>query len=162
MLYTVPLHDLWFTGTVSFAASASAAVEVTGSIGYCVGPLFLLGALLQDFAVPFHMWNADVYECAPTCARSRLPAEWSQRLRCSARGASPLPVILRQMCSRIVVFVSIASVALGSFLPPSAHKKASDPDGLFLDRHMGFCLVGWLQHGDARSRARLDRDPMCR
>ena len=55
-----------YSGSVSFAAVAS-AVHDHGNIGVLFGLVFVLAGLaFKISAVPFHMWTPDVYEGAPT------------------------------------------------------------------------------------------------
>ena len=109
-----------FTGTVSFTGVAAAAKS--GSIGVAFGIVFLLAGLcFKVSAVPFHMWTPDVYEGAPTpvTAFPNVGHEWQQ----------------------IVVFVSIASMALGSFAAIGQRniKRLMAYSSI---GHMGFALVG--------------------
>src|SRR5271168_3067618 len=104
-----------FTGTVSFTGIAAAAT--TGSIGIVFGIVFLLAGLcFKVSAVPFHMWTPDVYEGAPTpvtafFAAAPKVAAIAIFMRVSI---TAFPAIASQW-QQIIVFVSIASMALGSF-----------------------------------------------
>src|ERR1700744_6662701 len=104
-----------FTGTVGFAGIAAAAQ--TGHIGLLFGLVFLLAGLcFKVSAVPFHMWTPDVYEGAPTPVTAFFA---------SAPKVAAMAVFVRVALTafpgiasewqQIVVFVSIASMALGSF-----------------------------------------------
>ena len=104
-----------FTGTVNFAGLA-AAIK-TGSVGIAFGLVFLLAGLcFKVSAVPFHMWTPDVYEGAPT----PVTAFFASAPKVAAMAVftrvtlTAFPGILTQW-QQIVVFVSIASMALGSF-----------------------------------------------
>src|SRR5947207_8752771 len=104
-----------FTGTVSFAGIAAAAK--TGSIGIVFGIVFLLAGLcFKVSAVPFHMWTPDVYEGAPT----PVTAFFASAPKVAAMAVfvrvalTAFPGITPQW-QQVVVFVSIASMALGAF-----------------------------------------------
>src|SRR6266566_5211424 len=104
-----------FTGTVSFAGIAAEARE--GGIGLVFGLVFLFAGLcFKVSAVPFHMWTPDVYEGAPTpvtafFAAAPKVAALAVFIRVSF---SAFPTITAQW-QQIIVFVAIASMALGSF-----------------------------------------------
>jgi len=104
-----------FTGSVSFAGIAKAAGQ--GSIGLTFGLVFLfVGFCFKISTVPFHMWTPDVYEGAPTpvtafFAAAPKVAGIAVFVRASIVA---FPGILTQW-QQIVVFVAIASMALGSF-----------------------------------------------
>src|SRR5881398_2187085 len=119
-----------FTGTVEFAGIA-AAVK-TGSVGIVFGLVFLLAGLcFKVSAVPFHMWTPDVYEGAPTPVTAFFA---------SAPKVAALPGIVSQW-QQILVFVAIASIALGSFaaIGQSNIKRLMAYSSI---GHMGFALVG--------------------
>src|SRR3954465_15997671 len=104
-----------FTGTVSFAGIAAAAR--TGDVGIVFGIVFLLAGLcFKVSAVPFHMWTPDVYEGAPTPVTAFVAsAPKVAALAVFTRVAlTAFPGIVTQW-QQIVVFVAIASMALGSF-----------------------------------------------
>jgi NADH-quinone oxidoreductase subunit N len=104
-----------FTGTVSFAGIAKATGE--GGIGLTFGLVFLfVGFCFKISTVPFHMWTPDVYEGAPTpvtafFAAAPKVAGIAVFVRASV---TAFPGIVSQW-QQIVVFVAIASMALGSF-----------------------------------------------
>src|SRR5690242_3197523 len=104
-----------FTGTINFAGVA--AVAKTGNIGLVFGLVFLLAGLcFKVSAVPFHMWTPDVYEGAPT----PVTAFFASAPKVAALAVftrvtlTAFPGIIPQW-QQIVVFVAIASMALGSF-----------------------------------------------
>jgi len=130
-----------FTGTVSFAGIA-AAVK-TGSIGIVFGIVFLLAGLcFKVSAVPFHMWTPDVYEGAPT----PVTAFFASAPKVAALAVftrvtlTAFPGIVTQW-QQIVVFVSIASMALGSFAA-IGQKNIKRLMAYSSIGHMGFALVG--------------------
>ena len=140
-----------FTGTVSFAGIAAAAK--TGSIGIVFGIVFLLAGLcFKVSAVPFHMWTPDVYEGAPTPVTAFFAsAPKVAALAVFTRVAlTAFPGIMLQW-QQIVVFVSIASMALGSFAA-IGQKNIKRLMAYSSIGHMGFALVG-LAAGTARGRA---------
>src|SRR5580704_3261159 len=130
-----------FTGTVSFAGIAAAAK--VGNIGLIFGLVFLLAGLcFKVSAVPFHMWTPDVYEGAPT----PVTAFFASAPKVAAMAVftrvtlTAFPGILTQW-QQIVVFVSIASMALGSFaaIGQKSIKRLMAYSSI---GHMGFALVG--------------------
>jgi NADH-quinone oxidoreductase subunit N len=130
-----------FTGTVSFAGIAAAAK--TGSAGVVFGLVFLLAGLcFKVSAVPFHMWTPDVYEGAPTPITAFFAsAPKVAALAVFTRVAlTAFPGIVLQW-QQIVVFVSIASMALGSFaaIGQTNIKRLMAYSSI---GHMGFALVG--------------------
>jgi NADH-quinone oxidoreductase subunit N len=105
-----------FTGTVSFPGIASALQTNVGS-GVIFGVVFVAAGLaFKISAVPFHMWTPDVYEGSPTpvtaffsAAPKMAGVAMTVRVFMDA-----FPGILGQW-QQIIVFISIASMALGSF-----------------------------------------------
>src|SRR5262245_52153540 len=130
-----------FTGTVGFAGIA-AAVK-TGSAGIVFGIVFLLAGLcFKVSAVPFHMWTPDVYEGAPT----PVTAFFASAPKVAAMAVftrvvlTAFPGIVPQW-QQIIVFVSIASMALGSFAA-IGQKNIKRLMAYSSIGHMGFALVG--------------------
>jgi NADH-quinone oxidoreductase subunit N len=130
-----------FTGTVSFAGIATAATG--GGIGIVFGLVFLLAGLcFKVSAVPFHMWTPDVYEGAPT----PVTAFFASAPKVAALAVftrvtlTAFPGIITQW-QQIVVFVAIASMALGSFAAIGQRniKRLMAYSSI---GHMGFALVG--------------------
>ena len=130
-----------FTGTVSFAGIAKAANP--GGIGLVFGLVFLfVGFCFKVSAVPFHMWTPDVYEGAPTpitafFAAAPKVAGIAMFVRTTIVA---FPGIVPQW-QQIVVFVSIASMALGAFAAIGQRniKRLMAYSSI---GHMGFALVG--------------------
>jgi NADH-quinone oxidoreductase subunit N len=130
-----------FTGTVSFAGIAQAASH--GGVGLIFGIVFLFaGFCFKVSAVPFHMWTPDVYEGAPTPVTAFFAsAPKVAGLAMFVRGAvMAFPGITSQW-QQIVVFVSIASMLLGSFAAIGQRdiKRLMAYSSI---GHMGFALVG--------------------
>jgi len=131
-----------FTGTVSFAGIAKATGQGAG-IGLIFGLVFLfVGFCFKISAVPFHMWTPDVYEGAPTPVTAFFAA---------APKVAAIAIFMRATVSafpgithewqQIVVFVSIASMALGSFAAIGQRniKRLMAYSSI---GHMGYALVG--------------------
>src|SRR3954467_12576629 len=130
-----------FTGTVSFAGIAQAAGQ--GGLGLTFGLVFLFaGFCFKVSAVPFHMWTPDVYEGAPT----PVTAFFASAPKIAAMAIfvrapiTAFPDITPQW-QQIVVFVSIASMVLGSFAAIGQRniKRLMAYSSI---GHMGFALVG--------------------
>ncbi len=130
-----------FTGTVSFAGIAQAAGE--GGIGLIFGIVFLFaGFCFKVSAVPFHMWTPDVYEGAPTPITAffaAAPKVAAIAMFVRATIAS-FPGITTQW-QQILVFVAIASMALGAFAAIGQRniKRLMAYSSI---GHMGFALIG--------------------
>jgi len=130
-----------FTGTVSFSGIARAAGQ--GGIGLIFGIVFLFaGFCFKVSAVPFHMWTPDVYEGAPTpvtafFAAAPKVAGMAMFVRTAVMA---FPGITSEW-QQIVVFVSIASMALGSFaaIGQRNFKRLMAYSSI---GHMGFALIG--------------------
>jgi NADH-quinone oxidoreductase subunit N len=130
-----------FSGTVSFSGIAEAAKQA--NIGLLFGLVFLFAGLcFKVSAVPFHMWTPDVYEGAPTpitafFAAAPKVAAMALFVR-AAIGA--FPDIVPQW-QQILVFVAIASMALGAFAAIGQRniKRLMAYSSI---GHMGFALVG--------------------
>jgi NADH-quinone oxidoreductase subunit N len=130
-----------FTGTVSFAGIAAAAK--TGSVGLMFGIVFLLAGLcFKVSAVPFHMWTPDVYEGAPTPVTAFFAsAPKVAAMAVFTRAAlTAFPHVVTDW-QQIIVFVSIASMALGSFAA-IGQKNIKRLMAYSSIGHMGFALVG--------------------
>jgi NADH-quinone oxidoreductase subunit N len=130
-----------FTGTVSFAGIAAAAK--TGSIGIIFGLVFLLAGLcFKVSVVPFHMWTPDVYEGAPT----PVTAFFASAPKIAAMAVFTRVVLtafsgIASEWQQIVVFVAIASMALGSF-GAIGQRNIKRMMAYSSIGHMGFALVG--------------------
>ena len=132
-----------FTGSTQFATIA-AAVQPSGSnLGLIVGLVFLMaGFAFKISAVPFHMWTPDVYEGAPTPVTAFFAA--APKLAAMALTVRVLitafPAVTFQW-QQIVVFLAIASMALGSFaaIGQTNIKRLMAYSSI---GHMGYALVG--------------------
>jgi NADH-quinone oxidoreductase subunit N len=129
------------TGSITFAGIAQAAPQ--GGLGLTFGLVFLLAGLcFKVSAVPFHMWTPDVYEGAPTpvtafFAAAPKVAAMAVFVRATMTAFPTITVQWQQ----ILVFVSIASMALGSFaaIGQTNIKRLLAYSSI---GHMGFALVG--------------------
>jgi NADH-quinone oxidoreductase subunit N len=105
-----------FTGAVSFPGIVTALKETQG-LGIILGLVFVsAGVAFKIAAVPFHMWTPDVYEGAPTPVTAFFA---------SAPKMAAMAMVVRVFMGafpgivdewrQIIIFISIASMALGSF-----------------------------------------------
>ncbi|CAM5767496.1 NADH-quinone oxidoreductase subunit N [Labrys miyagiensis] len=131
-----------FSGTITFDGIALAVKDHVG-LGLVFGIVFLMAGLaFKISAVPFHMWTPDVYEGAPTPVTTL----FAGAPKIAAMGLlvrviiTSFPSALAQW-QQIVVFISIASMALGSFaaIGQSNIKRLMAYSSI---GHMGFALVG--------------------
>jgi len=142
MLYGMSLV-YGFTGHTGFAEIATALSSETRSLGLVFGLVFVLaGVAFKISAVPFHMWTPDVYEGAPTPVTAFLAgapkiAAMSIFVRVVIEAFQPISHDWQQ----IVVFISIASMVLGSFaaIGQSNIKRLMAYSSI---GHMGYALVG--------------------
>ena len=131
-----------FAGTVSFGGIA-AALQGHAQIGIVFGLVFLsAGLAFKMSTVPFHMWTPDVYEGAPTPVTAFFA---------TAPKAAAVAITVRVMMTafpgivtqwqQIIIFISIASMALGSFsaIGQTNIKRLMAYSAI---GHMGFALVG--------------------
>jgi NADH-quinone oxidoreductase subunit N len=133
------------TGSTSYATIASAASlpQMTTNVGLTFGLVFVLvGIAFKIAAVPFHMWTPDVYEGAPTpvtafFAGAPKVAAMALLLRFTQ---AAMPAVASQW-QQIVIFISIASMALGAFAAIGQNniKRLLAYSSI---GHVGFALVG--------------------
>jgi NADH-quinone oxidoreductase subunit N len=105
-----------FTGSVSFPVIAS-VLQGNVSTGAIFGLVFVAaGIAFKISAVPFHMWTPDVYEGSPTPVTAFFAAAPKMAGIAMATRVfiDAFPGITGQW-QQIIVFISIASMALGSF-----------------------------------------------
>ncbi len=131
-----------FTGTISFTGIAKATAQ-GASIGLIFGLVFLfVGFCFKISAVPFHMWTPDVYEGAPTPVTAFFAAAPKVAgIAIFVRATVvAFPGIIHEW-QQIVVFVSIASMALGAFAAIGQRniKRLMAYSSI---GHMGYALVG--------------------
>jgi NADH-quinone oxidoreductase subunit N len=131
-----------FSGTVTYAGIA-ASIHGHASLGLIFGIVFVAAGLaFKISAVPFHMWTPDVYEGAPTpvaafFASAPKMAAMAMMVRVFV-GAFPGALHDWQ---QIIVFISIASMALGAFaaIGQSNIKRLLAYSSI---ANMGYALVG--------------------
>ncbi len=136
-----------FAGTVSFAGIA-AVVSTSAPIGVIFGLVFVLAALaFKMSAAPFHMWTPDVYQGAPT----PVTAFFASAAKMAAVAITLRLVFtafpgVKDQWRQIIVFISIASMLLGSFAAIGQEniKRLMAYSSI---GHMGFALIG-LAAGD--------------
>ena len=130
-----------FTGTVTFTGIAKAASP--DSIGLILGLVFLFaGFCFKVSAVPFHMWTPDVYEGAPTPITAFFAAAPKVAgIAMFVRTTIVAFLGIVPQWQQIVVFVSIASMALGAFAAIGQRniKRLLAYSSI---GHMGFALIG--------------------
>ena len=132
-----------FTGSTGFDDIALAVQPSGANIGLIFGLVFLMaGFAFKISAVPFHMWTPDVYEGAPTPVTAFFAA--APKLAAMALTVRVLitafPAVTLQW-RQIVVFLAIASMALGSFaaIGQTNIKRLMAYSSI---GHMGYALVG--------------------
>ncbi len=132
-----------FTGQTGFGAIAALLASEGSSLGLTFGLVFLLaGVAFKISAVPFHMWTPDVYEGAPT----PVTAFFAAAPKIAALGMLTRIVIeafqpITHDWQQILVFISIASMALGAFaaIGQTNIKRLMAYSSI---GHMGYALVG--------------------
>ncbi len=131
-----------FTGTIAFAGIAK-ATHVGANLGLIFGLVFLfVGFCFKISAVPFHMWTPDVYEGAPTPVTAFFAAAPKVAgIAIFVRATTVAFPGITHEWQQIVVFVSIASMALGAFAAIGQRniKRLMAYSSI---GHMGFALVG--------------------
>jgi proton-translocating NADH-quinone oxidoreductase, chain N len=142
-----------YTGTVGFEAIAAELSEGQRQLGLVFGLVFVLAGLAFKLsAVPFHMWTPDVYEGAPTPVTAFLAAApkmaaMALLVRVTMTAFDPIAADWQQ----IIVFVSIASMLLGSFAA-IGQKNIKRLMAYSSIGHMGFALVGLAANSEAGIR----------
>ncbi|HEV7435758.1 MAG TPA: NADH-quinone oxidoreductase subunit NuoN [Pseudorhizobium sp.] len=132
-----------FTGNTGFDEIALVLASETRSLGVVFGLVFVLaGVCFKISAVPFHMWTPDVYEGAPTPVTAFFaagPKVAAMAILVRVVSEAFLPVVADWQ--QILVFVSIASMLLGSFAAIGQRniKRLMAYSSI---GHMGFALVG--------------------
>jgi NADH-quinone oxidoreductase subunit N len=152
MLYGISLV-YGFTGNTGFEEIAAAVSGGERQLGLIFGLVFVLtGLAFKVSAVPFHMWTPDVYEGAPTpvtafFAAAPKMAAMALFVRVTMDAFEPLARDWQQ----IVVFISIASMLLGSFAAIGQRniKRLMAYSSI---GHIGFALVGLAANTQAGVR----------
>jgi NADH-quinone oxidoreductase subunit N len=141
-----------FTGTVSFEGIAT-GLHGTPGLGIVLGIVFVAaGIAFKISAAPFHMWTPDVYEGAPTpvtafFASAPKMAAMALMVRVTMGAFKPIASDWQQ----IIVFISIASMVLGSFaaIGQTNIKRLMAYSSI---GHMGYALVGLAANSQAGVR----------
>ncbi len=136
-----------FGGTTGFDALAK-AMAVESPVGVTVGMVFIMAGLaFKISAAPFHMWAPDVYEGAPTPVTAFFAvapkiAAFALLLRVLT---GPFGAMVEQW-QQVIVFVSIASMAVGAFaaIVQTNIKRLMAYSSI---GHVGFALVGLAAGG---------------
>lgn len=152
MLYGISLV-YGYTGSIDFNVIAQTLTGAERQVGLLFGLVFILaGLVFKISAAPFHMWTPDVYEGAPTpvtafFAVAPKVATMALILRLVMEAFQPSAADWQQ----IIVFVSIASMALGSFaaIGQRNFKRLMAYSSI---GHMGFALVGLASNSEAGVR----------
>jgi NADH-quinone oxidoreductase subunit N len=142
-----------YTGNTGFEAIAEALAGAERQLGLVFGLVFVLAGLaFKISAVPFHMWTPDVYEGAPTpvtafMAAAPKMAAMALTVRVTMGAFEPIAADWQQ----IVVFIAIASMALGSFaaIGQTNIKRLMAYSSI---GHVGFALVGLASNSEAGVR----------
>jgi NADH-quinone oxidoreductase subunit N len=132
-----------FVGSTEFTTIGAALKAGPASIGLIFGLVFVISGLaFKVSAVPFHMWTPDVYEGSPTPVTAFFAA---------APKVAAMALFIRVMVQpfagiiqdwqQILVFISIASMVLGSFaaIGQTNIKRLLAYSSI---GHMGFALMG--------------------
>jgi NADH-quinone oxidoreductase subunit N len=131
-----------FTGSVLFGQIA-AALHRSAEIGVIFGLAFVMAGLAFKMSLaPFHMWTPDVYEGAPTPVTAFFAA--APKMAAVAVTVRILMTAfpgIEQQWREIVIFVSILSMAIGSFAAIGQRniKRLMAYSSI---GHMGFAMVG--------------------
>jgi NADH-quinone oxidoreductase subunit N len=132
-----------FTGATGFPEIAAAIAQGASRLGILFGLVFVIAGLaFKVSAVPFHMWTPDVYEGSPTPVTAFFAA--APKLAAMALFTramlTPFPGIAVDW-QQIVVFISIASMALGAFAAIGQRniKRLLAYSSI---GHVGYALVG--------------------
>ncbi len=142
-----------FTGNIGFEEIATALGSGERALGLVFGLVFVLAGLaFKISAVPFHMWTPDVYEGAPTpvtafFAAAPKMAAMALIVRVTMGAFKPIAADWQQ----IIVFISIASMVLGSFaaIGQTNIKRLMAYSSI---GHMGYALVGLAANSEAGVR----------
>lgn len=152
MLYGISLL-YGYTGHIGFAEIGKAFSVQGPQLGMIFGVVFVLAGLaFKISAVPFHMWTPDVYEGAPTpvtafFASAPKVAAVALIIRVVMSAFSPeiaakaAAVHAPAAWQQIVIFLALASMALGAFAGIGQHniKRLMAYSSI---THMGYALVG--------------------
>ena len=131
-----------FTGSVDFFEISKVISDAEVSSGLVVGIVFILSGLIFKISgVPFHMWTPDVYEGSATPVTAFFATAPKMAAMCMLVNILYGPFADSfYSWQQIIIFVSIASMALGSF---AAIKQTNIKRLLAYSSiaHMGFTLI---------------------
>ncbi|MFD1744012.1 NADH-quinone oxidoreductase subunit NuoN [Rhizobium helianthi] len=132
-----------FTGNTGLDNIAAVLTAETRSLGVVFGLVFILAGLaFKISAVPFHMWTPDVYEGAPTPVTAFFAAGPKvAAMAVFVRVVSEAFMPVFSDWQQVVVFISIASMLLGSFAA-IGQKNIKRLMAYSSIGHMGYALVG--------------------
>ncbi len=146
-----------YTGVTKFTSLSKLFIDMhQPPIGVLFGLVFICAGLaFKVSAVPFHMWTPDVYEGAPTPVTAFFAA--APKVAALAVLARLLIVpfgSLAHQWGQIIVFISVASMLLGSFagLVQSSIKRLMAYSSI---ANVGYALVGIIVGGTAGMQALL-------
>jgi NADH-quinone oxidoreductase subunit N len=134
-----------FSGTTNFDTLAAAMIDQAGAVplGVLFGIVFVSAALaFKVSAAPFHMWTPDVYEGAPTPVTAFFAAapKIAAMVLFARVLVGPFGPLVNDW-QQIVVFIAIASMAVGAFaaIAQTNIKRLMAYSSI---GHVGYALVG--------------------
>lgn len=134
-----------FTGSIEFSEISRSIDILNINSGIVVGIVFILsGLIFKISAVPFHMWTPDVYEGSATPITAFFATAPKMAAMCMLVNILYGPFSgAFESWQQIIMFVSIASMSLGSFV---AIRQTNIKRLLAYSSisHMGFALIGLI------------------
>ncbi|MDG1664345.1 MAG: NADH-quinone oxidoreductase subunit NuoN [Hyphomicrobiales bacterium] len=134
-----------FTGSIEFSEISRSIDILNINSGIVVGIVFILsGLIFKISAVPFHMWTPDVYEGSATPITAFFATAPKMAAMCMLVNILYGPFSgAFESWQQIIIFVSIASMSLGSFVAirQSNIKRLLAYSSI---AHMGFALIGLI------------------
>ena len=143
-----------FAGSTGFDELVAELSDDTPAVGLIVGLVFVASGLaFKISAVPFHMWTPDVYEGAPTAITAffaTVPKVAAMALFVRVL-IDPFGGLVGEW-RQIVVFIAIASMALGAFaaIYQTNIKRLMAYSSI---GHVGYALVGLAAGNELGVRA---------
>ena len=134
-----------FTGSIEFSEISRSIDILNINSGIVVGIVFILsGLIFKISAVPFHMWTPDVYEGSASPITAFFATAPKMAAMCMLVNILYGPFSgAFESWQQIIIFVSIASMSLGSFV---AIRQTNIKRLLAYSSisHMGFALIGLI------------------
>ena len=134
-----------FTGSIEFSEISRSIDILNINSGIVVGIVFILsGLIFKISAVPFHMWTPDVYAGSATPITAFFATAPKMAAMCMLVNILYGPFSgAFESWQQIIIFVSIASMSLGSFV---AIRQTNIKRLLAYSSiaHMGFALIGLI------------------